>query len=739
MINERITTCINLFNSYNEIEEFLNKTIKIAKELENLSETELNKYITARSSITFTEEDKKSAWYKLYEETINTEKPSSDYFQKIAISLSALFISLHKELIIEKDSSKNLSILVNEQSYKEILNHFCTKKDNKYYIDELEFNSPLECLDFIRNKLLHGDYYIKDDYIYIKKDNKAGKIRFTKLINYCLIISDLSKCKNKTYEDSMVLCSPYTGGALTPLTTITERMYYVDLKFTVKGSRTINMDIINLAKEIEDLAHYYNMEHNMFVGDAIAEAIKDKEDVLRQNKCTVDYHIDYYIRKPNAKEVIEKFIKEYKKEKNKKDISLNDIVNYLTTNTFVDKRNVLNESFKSLTYQLLRFMPNAVGNTIRHDAPDDWFNEIYGASLPMNILKFYCYYNYGLDKIYSSGSDTLLRDILEGRKFDYSKLDLTLFDDPGMKEDITINNYNDQLMGITNEYNKKETSYKNALNNYNNFIAKAGTSNPLVEAKLLSICQTHKKSFDEIKDLKDKADNFDLNKYVKNLNIINHLRNSIAHGNYELDDSDIENRYFIFKDIYNGVNTYTLKIKCEDFVKLFNSKNKIHDYLENLSVNYLGKNMERIHREELLLDCNYVKEGSMTNWNSLVETTLNSGDEQEIKKILLAYNCMKEIYAPSLYITSEEKYKQAVGVTISRIFSYSTINFEEDKGIKIFDEVITISEYEEIIRNIITYFKGMDTYESFIEDSLLPISEEGSILDKIYNKKSKVR
>lgn len=33
----------------------------------------------------------------------------------------------------------------------------------------------------------------------------------------------------------------------------------------------------------------------------------------------------------------------------------------------------------------------------------------------------------------------------------------------------------------------------------------------------------------------------------------------------------------------------------------------------------------------------------------------------------------------------------------------------------------------------------MDTYESFIVGSLLPISEEGSILDKIYDSKSKTR
>ena len=176
MIDKRIITCINLFNGCNCIEEFLNKVIKIAKSIEKLSEVELNKYINARSTITFTDEDKQSTWYKLYEETINIERPSSDYFQKIIISLSALFISLYKESILEKDSNKNLNILVDTTSYKEILNHFCTKKDNKYYIDEIEFNSPLECLDFIRNKLLHGDYHIKDDEIYLKKDNKILKM-----------------------------------------------------------------------------------------------------------------------------------------------------------------------------------------------------------------------------------------------------------------------------------------------------------------------------------------------------------------------------------------------------------------------------------------------------------------------------------------------------------------------------------------------------------------------------------
>lgn len=739
MINERIITCINLFNSCNEVEKYIDKLIELAKRVHNLPDDEMSEILKYKTKKTFTKEEKETEWYKILEEIKKISRPSSDDFQKMIISLSALLISLNKESIIEKDGNKSLSILVDTPSYKEILNHFCIKKNNNYYIDEIEFTSHLECLDFIRNKLLHGDYHIKDDEIYLKKDGKVGKVKFSKLVNYSLVLGGLTKCKEKELESSMVLCSPYTGGALSPLTTITERMFYVDFKITVKGSRTINSSIIKLLNDIEDMAHYFNIERHMFISDSVESAIKTYEDELKENKCNIEYNIDYYIKKTNSREVIAKFLKEYKKIKFNYGDSLNVMVDYLTSNTFYSNKDNLNKSFQTLTYQLLRNMPNAVADLLRHDAPDDAFTEEYGKELPFSILKFYCYFNYGLDKIYSSAKDTLLRDILNGNKFDYSLLDLSLFEDSNMTEEITINNYNDQLMGIINEYNKKEASYKKALGDYNNYLTKTPTPNPVVEAKLLSICKTQKDIFDEIKELKDKADNFDVVKYTKNLNIINHLRNSIAHGNYELDDSDIDNKYFIFNDIYNGVNTYTLKIKCEDFSRLFDSKNKMHDYLEKLSINYFGKSMERIHMEELLLDSIYVKEDCITSWNSLVTSVLDSSDENEIKKIMITYNCMKEIDAPSVYINNKEKYDYASAITISRIFADAEKQLGEFETTKLNGHDVSPKDYEDIIRNILTYSKGVEKYYSVITDELLPLCEKGSVLDNIYNGKNKIR
>lgn len=739
MIDERIITCINLFNSCNTLEKFFDKQIELSRKMEHLTDMEIAKILKCTGNETFTEEEKETKWYKILKEITNISKPSSDDFQKIIISLSALLISLNKESIIEKDSNKNLSILVDTPSYKEILNHFCIKKDNKYYIDEIEFTSHLECLDFIRNKLLHGDYHIKDDEIYLKKDGKVGKIKFSKLVNYSLVLGELTKCKDKKIESSMVLCSPYTAGALTNLTTITERMYYVDFKVTVKGNRIINSNIIKMLKGIENAAHYFNLERNMFVVEAVENAIKLFEDELKQNKCEIKFNIDYYIRKPNSKEVITKFIKESKLLKSYEKVTEKDIADFLTTNTFYGSKDDLNHSFETLTYQLLRYMPNVVADLLENDVKTDIINEKYGKEYPFSILKFYCYFNYGLDKIHSSSHDTLLRDILEGKKFNYSQLDLSLFDDPNMTSDITINNYNDQYQGIINEYNKKEAAYKKALGDYNNYIAKVAAPNPVVEAKLLSICNSFKDSFDKTKDLKDKADNFDLNKYTKNLNIINHLRNSIAHGNYEIDDSDINNMCFIFNDIYNGVNTYSLKINCNDFDKLFNSMNLIHDYLDKLSREHLGKSMDRIHKEELLIDSTYVKDDCMSSWNNLVTSVLDSNDENKIRNIMLTYLCMKEIYNPSIYINNKDIYELAEGLTIARIFASSTKVLEETEAIRMNGYDVSPADYEDIIRNILTYSKTIDKYDYYINDELLPNCEEDSILYNIYNKKSKTR
>ena len=127
MINERLITCINLFNSCNSIEEHLKKVMEISQRMYNLPDDEMAEILKYRAKHQFTEEEKQKEWYKILEETKSIHRPSSDDFQKMIISLSALLISLNKENIIEKDSNKNLSLLIDTPSYKEMINTLCIK------------------------------------------------------------------------------------------------------------------------------------------------------------------------------------------------------------------------------------------------------------------------------------------------------------------------------------------------------------------------------------------------------------------------------------------------------------------------------------------------------------------------------------------------------------------------------------------------------------------------------------
>ena len=525
MIYERINTCLSLFNSCNSIEKFIIELLKYVKEIEKLSESELTEFIQMGDTENYSVEDKKNDLFKLSTKIRNTMRPDADSFQKMIISLSALFISLYKEKIIDKDNNKQLSLKVNNYDYNAVLEIIAKRNNNKIYIDDIEFDNALQCLDFLRNKLLHGDYHILGNTIILKKDNKEGKIQFMSLINFCFMLSNLSKCSGKTIEDNMVVVTHVGESTSTLKEFLRRNLFCVNFKFTIKGKRSLNMDVIRLMNEIEDLVMYYNINYSMFLSDAVNRVLKIKEKEIAECKCRVEYEITPYILKDNANDVINRFISEYNEYGNKESLVLPDILNYFNSNSFVNKSDTLNYSFLYLSDLLLRFMPNLVFNKVEKDLTDDNIDEVYGIDIPFNLLKFYCYFNYGLDQIFSDGITTNLRDILEGRKFDYSQLDLSLFEDNNMTIEHTITSYQDQVNGIQNEYNKVFNAYQKVLNSYNGFKNRFGDTKPEVEAVLFQNCEKARESLQRVSNLYNKCSSFDFNKYVKNLNIINHLRN----------------------------------------------------------------------------------------------------------------------------------------------------------------------------------------------------------------------
>ena len=75
----------------------------------------------------------------------------------------------------------------------------------------------------------------------------------------------------------------------------------------------------------------------------------------------------------------------------------------------------------------------------------------------------------------------------------------------------------------------------------------------------------------------DYGSKFYFEKYVRNINIIEHIRNAIAHGNIEVDEYNynkrITDREITIKNIHDGVVSYQKSLTIYEFASLFKMKN----------------------------------------------------------------------------------------------------------------------------------------------------------------------
>ena len=734
MNEERLRTCINLFNSCESLEEYLKSVIAMALLIDS---NDVDRMLTDLNSNKRNSETE--AVKKLHNLISNNKRINVDEIQKMIISLSALFISLHKESILEKDmSDKSLTLLVNGIDYDNIITYIAQEKNNKYYITNIEFDTSLECLDFVRNKLLHGDYHIKEDHICMQKDGQVGNISYQRLIDFCFNLPKLRNCKDKTYTTKQVMLSPFTGLAGYPKNPLAERLFETTLTIRVKGKRKINSNMIELLDLITDEAFTLNIKKKIPVGEAIEIAIKIHEAELANLKCVVEYKSDFYLKNPIARSVLEKLTQQVKLTKDPSIYSDEDYLNFISTNSYTENFDHMHHYILGLTELALLMTPTAAAGYVRPGLEIGEYSPLYNNSIPMCILKFYCYYNYGLDAIFSGGVNTNLRDIIEGKNFDYSLLDLTLFDDTNMTADFKLNNYQDQLNALIQEQTKMAQVYNSKLAKYNAFKSSAAGSNQVAEQKILAGLQTTKDHLDELNNLLNKANNFDLKRYEKNLNIINHLRNSIAHGHYSIDDSNPEEIYFVFDDIYQGVNTYHLKIKMSDFEKIFNYKTDIKGYLESLSSKYLSKPTDRVHYEDILLDSKYVYPSIISQWNTLVENTLDINNENEVQKLLFAHEIMREITLSSLYTKSLEQIAEATEKSFYNFMKYACAGFKNNEDMMIYGRNVSKSDYKDVLELVFTYCEAYTEYgyDILLQEEYLPRSDEDSILRNIFPEKS---
>ena len=512
---------------------------------------------------------------------IDCSEEKQKIYKKMSIAFIALIISLYKEECVGKTEDKKLYLKVNDKYLEKIFKDIIIDDENSLKrIGELSFNRKVEVFEKIRNKIAHGDFELDEETITIENDGLKGSIKIDVLWDF---VHDLNKhYSSKLCEDfnRSFFLSSYDKKVcnLNDIKNFCRQAYFVEIvdrpvfPYVRTGDYTSYVDKIK--EQIVQIVIKYGKSSSL----AVNSFLKKEKQNMEKYHVNIDFRLTSIDKTDKYDEILNTLFKH--KNEIIKNMSSEEqrgfitgiMANYLTQfdwkiNTAISLQNNL--------YSLLRYSEDSYLRT------ENGALYFYDMKISALFGMFYLLYQYPLDRVYTSGIFTSLGEVLDGTCLDFSLLDLDIFDDSDMTIEFNCNSFEEKALSIERDYLKAERSYLMSIDNLRNYIVKKKSA---VELETLEKLQLFSTCAEEIRDanyhLSRSAQEFmnkRKDKYVRNLNIIEHIRNSFAHGNVKvLDNLDVDffyDRLIEMQDIYYGKVTYKKVIKVKDFMKLFSSDN----------------------------------------------------------------------------------------------------------------------------------------------------------------------
>lgn len=513
---------------------------------------------------------------------------------KIA-SISNIFLAIKEELVGKDENGYNSRILINELENNVSL--IATKTDNGYMINNYLFPDAPSLVAVLRNKLAHGDYTmdLEHNRVILNIENNDVIINIDKLSLFVISsLNSYTKVNNSNiYERDFVINNKVDTTKNKPMKNKNELYNFIknnsvyDISLKKKDNTLISSYVVNELentikefKQTKDNKLFINFE-NKYKNEYDLNITKRKieEDKLKEFTSFILNIIPEDITYTEEVLTIEK---EFARVINKKYNNFNVILDNMTNLVISDFIIKFNTTDKNELYNIIR----------------KYYDNIYISYYTLvssSIAMFNSLFSYGNDDVYKNDNKYTL---LSNNGLDYSKLDLSLID-------VSVNSIDNNIINeltIRKTAKEKElklidTKISNNINNLN--IVKSKSNINAINAinnKLNNLYNIKNKLLTEYSNILNElniANNYYNNNllYLTNEGIINGIRNSIAHGNYEvIQNNNISDTYIIFNDIYEGVLTFKGKIKLLDFIDLIdNNANVIYDFLNNDKVKVLSK------------------------------------------------------------------------------------------------------------------------------------------------------
>lgn len=502
--------------------------------------------------------------------------------------ISNIFLAIKEDLVSKDKEGYSSRILISELENNVSL--IATRVDNGYMINNYLFPDAPTLVSVLRNKLAHGLYTmdLEHNRIIFNIESNEVIINIDKLSNYVVsCLKSYTRVNNSIiYKRDFAINDKVDNIRTKPMKSINE------LNNFIKNSREI--EIILTKKDNTLINNYVVWE---------LENVIDEYKITKNNKLLINFENKYkdeYDFKWDIKKVNDDKIKELAKfilNIIPKNITYNEEVMVILKeyaskmNNNYNRFNVIMENLTNLVLLDAIKENNTVNSNILFDKIKEKYNNIYisyNTLISSSIAMFNSLFSYANDDVYKNDNKYTL---LNNNGLDYSKLDLSLINVQVKTIDNTIiNELNIRKTAKEKELNLIDTKINKELNNLNIVKGKSNTNainnitsklnNLYNEKNTLTI--VYNNIINELNICNNYYNNNLL--YLENESIIIGIRNSIAHGNYEVVQcNNINDTYIVFNDIYEGELTFKGTIKILDFIDLIdNNAIVINEFLNNL-------------------------------------------------------------------------------------------------------------------------------------------------------------
>ena len=495
--------------------------------------------------------------------------------------ISNIFLS-YKENIVENTGSLNYKNIIFNTELENAVLMIANKVNDKYEVDGVMFNSAPELVAFIRNSLAHGSYLIDYDMrkVILYSGGKQVEVNVNKLSMF--VVSGLQGYLHGEISNSWnrkIVLNRYTSiNREKPLES--EKI----LCNTIENFTVINLNIKK--KDGGDIPLYYR---DIFEVELKKYRLRHDINVLKElkEKYKNDYDIEFSeeeIDKKTAKylsSVIYPKIKglDYQAQNSIALIKAGKIVNNDKMIGQITSLQLLQYISKYKTTDLEKIKEKLELEKIKRMLESKEINLkeseemiFIDSDIMVNSLlgMFNALFIYPFDDIYD---DKEIMKTLVNNSLDYSKLDLSLI----KLNNINLNN--GEILSLREELN----GINRRIQEINNAISIDKASLEKVKGNARAEANINAKITREQGDLNlfqgklvlvsCKVNYYDNNSqvggYFYNKAIIEGIRNSIAHGNYQVIEApSILDSKIIFRDIYLGKETFSCEVGAEDFKNL---------------------------------------------------------------------------------------------------------------------------------------------------------------------------